>query len=114
MSASSRSIVATNVGSTFSKSPPQESHSDSSGGLPGSGHSQPQSSQAQTLRVMTPLWLVGGAEATSVSARVQCSYVIEGPKVKRGPGKGKVWWTRKCKRLAEPGTDRCWQHPRPA
>lgn len=39
-----------------------------------------------------------------------CTYVIEGP---RDPSTNKVWWRRYCKRKAEPGKDRCWQHRLP-
>lgn len=39
----------------------------------------------------------------------RCRYVIESPVKVRG----KVWWTRQCKRSAVSGTDRCWQHQIP-
>ncbi|MCD6056496.1 MAG: hypothetical protein K0Q89_26 [Thermomicrobiales bacterium] len=42
----------------------------------------------------------------------QCTWILEGPRLKEGPGRGKVWWRRQCKRRAEMGSDRCWQHRR--
>jgi hypothetical protein len=43
-----------------------------------------------------------------MSVDVMCTYIIQSRTIVRG----KVWWRRSCKRLAEPGTDRCWQHRR--
>ena len=43
--------------------------------------------------------------------RERCRYTIEGKRVRVG-GKMLPWWRRYCKRLAEPGKDRCWQHRR--
>jgi hypothetical protein len=44
----------------------------------------------------------------------RCTFVIEGPNGSDVRSRPRPWWRRYCKRKAEPGKDRCWQHRRPA